>query len=171
MIWWARDDDAMPSRALSLLVAGLVGASLFSIEPAGSAPPVSWSDRIQPINQRLVNRQQLAANVAVPVAVPVTTLTVGTGDTAENSTLPTRAVLVDITIVSPRSAGYVSAWASGAWPGTSVLNFTRTMQLDTNLAFVQVADDGTFQLMSSTDVTVVVDLVATFPVAAQAVVP
>lgn len=162
----------MPHRGASLIAAGLIGALLFGgIGPAGSVPPVSWSDRVQPVNQRLVNRQHLSAGVAVTVTVPPTMTTVGVGTDAVTSAVPTRAVLVTLTIVNPRQAGYLSAWASGPWPGTSVLNFTRDMALLSNLAFVQVADNGTFQLLSSVSVDVVVDLVASFPVAATAVVP
>src|SRR6516225_6883646 len=127
-------------RPIHLLAAALIGAALVNIGSAPAAPPVSWADRIQPMNMRLVNRQHFTANVPV-------------------------------TIINPRAAGYVSAWPSGAWPGTSQLNFNRSNTLLSNLVFVEVASDGTFQVMSSTDVDVVIDLAAAFPVSEAAVVP
>jgi hypothetical protein len=161
----------MTLRPSHLLAAALVGALLVNIGAARADPPVSWADRVQPMNQRLVNRQHLTANVPATVTVPSVVLTIGVAPNAATETLPARAVLVNVTIINPRAAGYVSAWPSGAWPGTSQLNFNRSNTLLSNLVFVEVADGGTFQVMSSTDVDVVIDLAAAFPVSEAAVVP
>jgi len=158
----------------SVVVAGLLGLLLGNIGAARAQTanaPVSWADRVEPMNQRLVNRQHLTANVPATITVPGVPLTIGVAPNASTETLQAQAVLVDLTIISPRSSGYVSAWSSGPWPGTSQLNFVRSASLLTNLAFVQVAGDGTFQVMSSTDVDIVIDLVAGFPVAESAPVP
>jgi len=158
-------------RPIHLLAAALIGAALVNIGSAPAAPPVSWADRIQPMNMRLVNRQHFTANVPATITVPPVTLTLGVAPNATTEMLPARAVLVNVTIVNPRAAGYVSAWPSGAWPGTSQLNFNRSNTLLSNLVFVEVASDGTFQIMSSVDVDVVIDLAAAFPVTEAAVVP
>src|SRR5215831_12360523 len=110
----------MSGRRLTPLVgAAVVGAVLASIGPARAAPTISWADRVQPMNQRLVDRQHLSANVPVPVSVPSVGLTMGVAPNATTESLPARAVLVNVTIVNPRAAGYVAAWPSGPWPGTS----------------------------------------------------
>ena len=161
----------MALRPLHLVVAALIGAALFNIGPVRADPPVSWADRVQPMNQRLVNRQHLTANVPAAITVPLVPLTIGVAPNAATEALPAQAVLVNVTIVNPRAAGYISAWPSGAWPGTSQLNFNRANTLLSNLVFVGVDSSGTFQVMSSTDVDVVIDLAAAFPVSEAAVVP
>jgi hypothetical protein len=123
------------------------------------------------MNQRLVNRQHLTANVPAAITVPAVPLTIGVAPNASTETLPAAAVLVNLTIVNPRAAGFISAWNSGPWPGTSQMNFTRANTLLSNLAFVQVAGDGTFQIMANVDVDIVIDLTAAFPMAEAAVVP
>jgi len=160
-------------RPVHLVVAALLGLALGNIGSvdAQTNTPVSWADRVQPMNQRLVNRQHLTANVPATITVPGVPLTIGVAPNASTETLPAQAVLVNLTIVNPRAAGFVSAWASGAWPGTSQMNFNRANTLLSNLAFVAVAGDSTFQVMSSVDVDVVIDLAAAFPMTEAAVVP
>jgi hypothetical protein len=73
------------------------------------------------------------------------------------------AVVVNLTVVSPRSAGYLSAYPSNASrPNTSSVNFG-THQTVTALATVQVGSDGYLRLYNGGAATdVVVDIVGYF---------
>lgn len=160
-------------RVASLLLAGVVGgtcaAVVGQVSPAGSDPKFSWSARVEPMNERLVDRFALTAGMPATIDVPKVTSAVA-GHEAYPET-PARAVLVNVTIVDPAGDGYVAAWADGDWPGTSQLNYTGDMDLLSNLMFVEVSDGSTFELLSSTDVEVVVDLVAAFPIVVSNPVP
>ncbi len=68
------------------------------------------------------------------------------------------AVVVNLTVVSPTSSGYLTAWPGGTRPVTSSLNFTAGWT-GANMVTVQSAADGSFQIYNSAGRThVIVDL-------------
>lgn len=68
------------------------------------------------------------------------------------------AVAVNITVTDTTAAGFVSAWAQGDWPGTSVLNSSGPNQTVANFVFVPVAPDGSFQIFTQKPIHLVIDL-------------
>lgn len=68
------------------------------------------------------------------------------------------AVGVNITLTDTTGAGYVGAWASGPWPGTSVINSSEPLENIANFVIVPVAPDGTFQLLTQKSAHLIVDV-------------
>jgi hypothetical protein len=65
---------------------------------------------------------------------------------------------VNITLTETTGPGYVAAWASGAWPGTSIINSSEANESIANFAIIPVAPDGTFQLMTQRPAHLLVDV-------------
>jgi hypothetical protein len=68
------------------------------------------------------------------------------------------AVGVNITLTATTGPGFVAAWPSGAWPGTSVINSSGVDENVANFLLVPVATDGTFQILTQYSAHIVVDL-------------
>lgn len=68
------------------------------------------------------------------------------------------AVGVNITVTDSSQAGYVAAWPSGPWPGTSIINADAAGVTVANFALVPVAADGSFQLLTQNAAHLIVDL-------------
>jgi hypothetical protein len=68
------------------------------------------------------------------------------------------AVGVNITLTDTTAAGFVAAWPSGAWPGTSVINSTTAGENIANFLLIPVAADGTFQIMTQNATHLIVDI-------------
>lgn len=69
-------------------------------------------------------------------------------------------VMVNVTVVDPSAAGYLTVWPEGANPGTSNVNFG-AKQTTANLVFVAIGTDGKIRLdISEADAHIVVDVVA-----------
>ena len=80
-----------------------------------------------------------AANTALSVKVA------GRGGIPAGAT----SVAVNLTVVNPHAAGYLTAWASGsARPNTSTINFA-VGQTVANLAYLPISSDGAIQLFNS----------------------
>ncbi len=94
-----------------------------------------------------------------------TTRVVSTG--VDGST--TRAVLVNLAYVAPRTDGYLRAWAADApMPGTANVH-ARAGEIVSNLALVPVDADGELELYTLATAHVVVDLLGRFEAAPGAV--
>jgi hypothetical protein len=80
------------------------------------------------------------------------TVTVATG------VVGATAVGVNITLTSTVGPGFVAAWPSGPWPGTSIINSSEPGENIANFALIPVAPDGTFQLLTQQAAHLVVDV-------------
>ena len=77
----------------------------------------------------------------------------GVGDIASNAT----AVALTVTAVEPQSAGYISVYPSGSFPGTSNLNFT-TGDTIANSVVVPLSSAGQLEIYVSATTNVLVDI-------------
>jgi hypothetical protein len=71
------------------------------------------------------------------------------------------AAALNLTVPTPTSPGYVTAWAGGTRPPTSNLNVTPGVTVS-NAAIVPVAPDGTITIFMQLQDNLVVDLMGTF---------
>lgn len=71
------------------------------------------------------------------------------------------AVAVNITVVDPAGAGYVTAFSTGNVPETSILNINRAGDVEAGFVIVPVVS-GRFRLFTSTDAHLIVDLMGYF---------
>ena len=69
----------------------------------------------------------------------------------------TRAV-VNLTVTAPEGPGYLTAWDSGNYPESSVINFANGQTI-ANEVTIPLAADGTFKIWSPVRTHVIVDLV------------
>lgn len=65
--------------------------------------------------------------------------------------------LVNITVTAPVASGYLVAWADGAMPGTSNINFS-TGQTICNMAALPISQIGAIQMLANVGCHVIVDL-------------
>jgi hypothetical protein len=72
------------------------------------------------------------------------------------------AVGVNITLVQADGGGFVAGWASGPYPGTSLINATAVGATIANFVVVPVAADGTFQILTSRGAHLIVDVMGYF---------
>lgn len=86
-----------------------------------------------------------------------TTFTIATGQTGA------AAVAVNITMTDTVGPGFVAAWASGGWPGTSIMNSSVAGENIANFAIIPVAADGTFRLLTQQPSHLIVDLMGWLP--------
>ncbi len=84
------------------------------------------------------------------------TIVVSTGQTGAH------AVGINLTITGAAGPGFLTAWASGPKPNTSVLNAYQAGATVANYIIVPVEADGTFLLYTSVTTDVVVDLMTRF---------
>lgn len=68
------------------------------------------------------------------------------------------AVGVNITLTDTTAAGFVAAWPSGPWQGTSVINSSTAGENIANFLLVPVAADGTFQILTQNSTHIIVDI-------------
>ncbi len=68
------------------------------------------------------------------------------------------AVLITLTVVGPASAGFASAWPSGAFPGTSTINFAPGQNIATTTT-VGCGPLGTIQILSNSVLDFLVDVI------------
>jgi len=82
--------------------------------------------------------------------------------TGNSSGVPTvaRGALITLTITGPVAPGYATVWPSGAWPGTSNINFF-TGENVANTTVVGLSG-ATFQLLASVATNVVIDVVGVY---------
>lgn len=85
----------------------------------------------------------------------------GNAPAADSGILEAMALAVNITIVDPAGAGYVTAWPTGDPPDASILNVDAAGATEANFVIVP-AYYGGFRLMGSTDAHYVVDLMGYF---------
>lgn len=135
--------------------------------PASSEPlryvPLGTAERVFDSRRPSDGGAALAGNTARTIALGVDGAT-------------TRAVLVNLTYVEPRTNGFLVAWsATGSRPATSNVN-APSGGIAANAAVVPVDSRGQIQVLTNTDAHVVVDLIGRFeaapgPVAAGRIVP
>lgn len=68
------------------------------------------------------------------------------------------AVGVNITLTDTTAGGFVAAWPSGPWPGTSVINSSTAGESVANFLLVPVAADGTFRILTQNATHIIVDI-------------
>jgi hypothetical protein len=69
-----------------------------------------------------------------------------------------RGVLVTLTIPSLAAGGFATVWPSGAWPGTSNINFSPNQNIATTTV-VGVAPGATFLVQANVATNVIIDIV------------
>jgi hypothetical protein len=69
-----------------------------------------------------------------------------------------RAALVTVTVTATASPGFLTAWPSGPWPGTSTVNFTQGGQTIATTTVVGLSA-ATFLAEASTTADVIIDVV------------
>jgi hypothetical protein len=101
----------------------------------------------------------LAANKSMSVGGIETALINAAGSTASASTLAAPvAVVLNVTAVNPTSSGYLTVYpSSSAQPTTSSVNFTAGT-IQASQVVVDVGSGGSFNVYSSSNVNVVVDV-------------
>jgi hypothetical protein len=80
--------------------------------------------------------------------------------TANSSGVPreARGALITLTVTGTGGAGFASAWPTGAWPGTSSINFSSANASVATTTVVGLAS-GTFQILASTSTDVLIDVI------------
>lgn len=68
------------------------------------------------------------------------------------------AVLINLTITGPQSAGFASAWATGPFPGTSRINFA-VLQSIAATTVVGCGPSATIQILANTVTDFLVDVI------------
>ncbi len=144
-----------PMIVVALFVSAVLGGAVVSSqESAGASTPVAArpvaggyialnGGRIYDSRGPGFNLPRLAAGQVVTVA---------TGQPGAS------AVGVNITLTETVGAGFVAAWTSGPWPGTSIMNSSEADENVANFAIIPVAADGTFQLMTQNPAHLIVDI-------------
>jgi hypothetical protein len=127
----------------------LGGAVLNSQESAGASAPVA-AGYIALSGGRLYDSRGPSFNLPRLAAGQV--VTIATGQPGAS------AVGVNITLTETVGAGFVAAWASGPWPGTSIMNSSEANENVANFAIIPVAADGTFQLLTQNPAHLIVDI-------------
>ncbi len=133
---------------VSLLLAGVLGGWLAgTTDRAGASSTTSAGYVITEV--RRVYDSRNGRTTRLPAGTVVTISTGVAGATA---------VAVNLTVDQPAAPGFVAAWASGPWPGTSIMNTSIVGQTIANFAIIPVALDGTFQMLTQQPAHLVVDV-------------
>ena len=90
-------------------------------------------------------------------------LPAGTPITVQTGVAGVSAVAVNLTLTRTVAAGWLAAWPSGPFPGTSIMNATFPNQSIANFAIIPVAPDGSFLIQLLQPAHVVVDLLGYVP--------
>lgn len=146
-------------RVVSAVVILLLGIGSLSWSHAGSvaAEPVTPQGYVALNPGRVLDtRPASLVNWAGGKPGSGAQLTVGTGQPGAS------AVAVNITLTQTEGGGFVGAWASGTFPGTSIINSTAAGTTVANFVVVPVAADGTFQLLTSRAAHLIVDVMGYF---------
>lgn len=154
------------TSAAALVGAGMIGG-LVGIAQASSSPAVySQSNTFQVAESpvRLADRLPLTAGVPAVIEVPrLAQWVTSYGETREMKPQPINAAVVNLTVVDPADAGYVTAWSgNGAAPNASSVNFDADVSLLSNEVTVGLSGGETFTVVSSVDAELVVDLNGTY---------
>jgi hypothetical protein len=150
--------------SLPLLAVGVACAALLPITAAGPSPvaaapsPPAAFTAVGPV-------RVLDTRASAPLA-PNEVRTVRPGAVIPSGAT---AAVVSLAVTETSSAGFVSAWASGPFPGTSSLNMDRANQTRANLAVVPLAADGSFVVMANVSTHLIADLTGVFVPASSAV--
>jgi hypothetical protein len=106
------------------------------------------------------SRPNLAPTLVTP-KTPTVGNTPRTIDTTVNSSgvpVTANAVLINFTITAPRAAGYGTAWPSGAWPGTSSINFAAGQDIAATTV-VGCGPSATITIQSNTVTDFLIDVI------------
>jgi len=159
--WWAATTTSPTDGAWRVLAGPTTAGSLHLL----NAPTRIYDSRETESNDaRGDPMRPLVAKVARtielyfrPITAPLAPpgLWVGTPPSA-------RGALITLTITNPSAAGFASVWPSGAWPGTSNVNFStgQTIATTTTVALA-LSDRGgaAFQTLSNVSTDVVIDYI------------
>ncbi|MEO8265259.1 MAG: hypothetical protein ABI706_07065 [Ilumatobacteraceae bacterium] len=142
--WWASTADG--AQGLWRKLAGPSTAGQLHILPA-------------PI--RVYDSRLGEAPAAVGPKAPSVSNAVRIIDTTGNgSNVPVdaNAVLINLTVTGPQTAGFASAWATGAFPGTSSINFAAGQSI-AGTTVVGCGPSATIQILSNTVTDFLVDVI------------
>ena len=141
------------------------GATVDSATDAGwrklAGPNTAGQLHILPSPVRVYDSRPGEAPTAVGPKVPTVSNAVRILDTTANTSgVPAnaRAVLVNLTITGPQAPGFASAWASGAFPGTSSINFAAGQSVAATTV-VGCGPSATIQILANTVTDFLVDVI------------
>lgn len=135
---------------VAVLAAGLGGGFLAGLSGTAGAGPTIPAGYVALAGGRVYDSR--GPTFTNPRLAAGTVVTIQTGQPGAT------AVGINITLTDTTGAGYVSAWASGPWPGTSIINSSEPGENIANFAIVPVAPDGTFQLLTQKPAHLLVDV-------------
>ena len=126
-----------------------------------AGPNTAGQLHILPSPVRVYDSRPGLAPTAVGPKVPTVGFAVRILDTTANgSGVPAnaRAVLINLTITGPQAPGFASAWATGAFPGTSSINFAAGQSIAATTV-VGCGPSATIQVLSNTVTDFLVDVI------------
>ena len=91
-----------------------------------AGPSTAGQLHVLPTPVRVYDSRPGEAPLAVGPKAPTTANGIRVIDTTANGSgvpFDANAVLVNLTITGPQAPGFATAWPTGAWPGTSNINF------------------------------------------------
>jgi hypothetical protein len=115
-----------------------------------------------PAPKRVYDSRPGEAPISVGPKAPLVANTPRTIDATQNSSgVPSgsRGVLITLTVTGTGGPGFAAVWPSGAWPGTSNINFTGANQTIATTTVVGLASGATFQIQSNTTTHVIIDVI------------
>lgn len=146
--WWASTANVDPA----------VGPGVWR-KMAG--PNTAGQLHILPAPVRVYDSRSGQAPTAVGPKVPTAVNAVRVIDTGGNgSGVPATAsaVLINLTITAPQTPGFASAWATGAFPGTSSINFASGQDIAATTV-VGCGPSATIQVLANTVTDFLVDVI------------
>lgn len=135
---------------VAILAAGLVGGFVAGLTGTADAGPTIPAGYVPLAGGRVYDSR--GPSYTNPRLAAGTIVTIQTGQPGAT------AVGVNITLTDTTGPGFVAAWASGPWPGTSIINSSVAGENIANFAIVPVAANGTFQLMTQQPAHLLVDV-------------
>jgi hypothetical protein len=142
--WWASTTDTAPGLWRKL-----------------AGPNTAGQLHVLPSPVRVYDSRTGQAPVGVGPKVPTAVNAARTIDTTANgSGVPTaaNAVLVNLTITGPQTAGFASAWPTGVFPGTSSINFA-ALQSIAATTVVGCGPSATIQVLANAITDFLIDVI------------
>lgn len=143
----------------SLVISAVIAASFAGswLAAGASAPRTAEAQASQPVGLVSVNPVRVLDTRARTKLPTDGEVVVSTGITGAG------AVAVNITLTETDGGGYVTAWAGGLRPNTSIINSSGAGENIANFAIVPVDAAGSFRLYTSNPAHLIVDLMGYFP--------
>jgi hypothetical protein len=143
--WWAATADGSDAKWRKL-----------------AGPGTAGSLHLLPSPKRVYDSRPGEAPTGVGVKAPLAANSPRTIDSTQNSSgvhAQSRGVLITLTVTGTGGPGFGAVWPSGAFPGTSNINFTGANQTIATTTVVGLAGDATFQVMASVSSHVIIDVI------------